>query len=651
MPTRYPLLLIVTLTLLVLPACQPSGSSLTSEATLFPEALPSPISTPLETQPEPKTLTICLGQEPNTLYLYDSPNAAAHSVLDAIYDGPVDILSYEPKPVILQQIPSLENGGVLLARAKVSTGSEIVDASGTPVTLTAGVRLHPSGCQTDDCAIVYDGTSPVEMDQMVVTFTLLPGLYWSDGKPLTSADSVYAYTLAADPNSSAPKYLIDRTQSYEATDDLSVQWWGKPGYIDPLFYANFWAPLPAHQLSQFSAGELPAVDLAARTPLGWGPYKLETWQSGQEIRLSRNLFYFRSAEGLPAFDQLIFRIVGEPEQALSDLLSGKCDLLDPSVQLDSVTGLLMELQQAGKLHAYFSRTMTLEQLALGLRPASYDNGYTLGSVEDRPDFFADSRVRQAIALCLDRQQVVDTVLYGLVNVPNTFVPEGHPLYNPATQTYAYDPVKAGQLLDQAGWRDTDNDAATPRVAQGVFNVRAGTPLVLNYYTTGATQRRQVSEILSKSLQTCGIGVNLVHMPFDEFYAPGPDGVLFGRRFDLAQFAMGVPGVEPPCAWYTSPEVPAESNAWIGTNVSGYANPTYDAACLSARQSLPSEPAYAQRYQEAQSILAQDLPFVPLYFRLKVAASRPDLCGFDLNSGNEPDLWSLENVQIGTMCPH
>jgi peptide/nickel transport system substrate-binding protein len=342
--------------------------------------------------------------------------------------------------------------------------------------------------------------------------------------------------------------------------------------------------------------------------------------------------------------------VREPEQALSDLLTGKCDLLDPSVQLDSVTGLLMELQQAGKLRAYFSRTMTLEQLAFGLRPASYDNGYTLGSVEDRPDFFADSRVRQAIALCLDRQQVVDTVLYGLVDVPNTFVLEGHPLYNPATPVYAYDPVTAAQLLEQAGWRDTDNDAATPRVADGVFNVKAGTPLILNYYTTGATQRRQVSEILSKSLQACGIGVNLMYMPFDEFYAPGPNGVLFGRRFDLAQFAMGVPGVEPPCAWYTSPEVPAEPNAWVGTNVSGYQNPTYDSACQVARQALPSEPAYAQRYQEAQAILAQDLPFVPLYFRLKVAASRPDLCGFDLSSGSEPDLWSLENIRSGAMCP-
>lgn len=650
MPAKPLLFLIVTLSILAFSACQTGGSSPTLEVGLSPQTIFSPVPTPPAAQTEPQTLTICLGQEPNTLYVYDNPNAAARSVLSAIYDGPVDILSYQPRPVILQQIPTLENGGVVLAKIAVSTGNEIVDANGTPVTLTAGVRLRPSGCRSDDCAIVYDGAGPVEMDQMVVTFTLLPGLYWSDGKPLTSADSIYAYNLAADPKSSASKYLIDRTQSYEASDDLSVQWWGKPGYIDSTFYTNFWPPLPAHQLSQFSAAELPTVDLATRSPLGWGAYKMETWQAGQEIRLSKNLFYFRSAEGLPAFDQLIFRFVDGPEQALSDLMTGKCDMLDASVQLDNVIGLLVELQQAGKLRAYFHQTMTLEQLAFGLRPASYDNGYSLGSVEDRPDFFADVRVRQAVALCLDRQQVVDTVLYGLVDVPHTFVPTNHPLYNPAIPTYAYDPAAAAQLLDQAGWRDTDNNPSTPRVAQGVFNVRVGTPLVLNYYTTGATQRRQVSEILSKSLQACGIGVNLVPMPFEAFYAPGPEGVLFGRQFDLAQFAMGVPGTEPPCGWYASLQVPGEANAWVGTNVSGYSNPAYDAACQIGRQALPTEAVYSQRYQEVQTILAQDLPFVPLYFRLKIAASRPDLCGFDFGNAAEPDLWSLEQIRTGRMCP-
>lgn len=650
MLTRRFLIILLILGLMPLFACLPGGSAAPPELASPTPASSTPPPLPATIPGETRTLTVCLGEEPNTLYPYGNPNAAARSVLDAIYDGPVDIVSYEARPVILQEIPSLENGGVVLGKATVSTGSPIVDANGTAVTLTAGVRLRPAGCRSEDCIITYDGASRLEMDQMIVSFSLLPGLYWSDGKPLTSADSVYAYELAANPKSPVSKYLIDRTQSYEATDDLSVQWWGKPGYIDPLFYANFWAPLPAHVWSQFAAAELPEVDVAARTPLGWGAYKIEEWQPGQEIKLSRNPFYFRSAEGLPAFDQLVFRVIAEPEKAVSELLAGNCDLLDPSVRLDSLTGLLMDLQQAGKVRIYYSRMMTLEQLSFGLRPASYDNGYVPSSSEDRPDFFADIRTRQAIALCLDRQQVVDTVLYGLVDVPNTYVPQNHPAYNPSTQAYAYDPVRAAQLLEQAGWRDHDNDASTPRQAWGVVNVPPGTQLVLNYYTTSATQRRQVSEILTKSLRACGIGVNLIHLPFEEFYAPGPQGVLFGRKFDLAQFAMGVPGAEPPCGWYSSLQVPNASNAWVGTNVSAYSNPTFDAACQAARQALPGEPSYAQRYQDTQAILANDLPFVPLYFRLKSAAGQPDLCNFDLGNVAETNLWSLEEIKMGNACP-
>ena len=86
------------------------------------------------------------------------------------------------------------------------------------------------------------------MDQMQVTFSMLPGLSWSDGTPLTAEDSVYAYQVASDPSTAGSKYLVDRTQSYEAVDATTIQWWGKPGYIDPTYFLNFWPPLPEHAM-------------------------------------------------------------------------------------------------------------------------------------------------------------------------------------------------------------------------------------------------------------------------------------------------------------------------------------------------------------------------------------------------------------------
>jgi peptide/nickel transport system substrate-binding protein len=599
-------------------------------------------------------LTVCLREEPASLYPFGNLTSAARSILASIYDGPIDSNSYGYQAVILQKLPSLADGDALISPVSVYVGDEVVDANDLPATLAPGVRVRPSGCRGDDCAIVYDGKGEIQMDQMVVNFSLLPGLYWSDGMSLTVEDSVYSYNLATYPETPGSaqhllgRYLIDRTKSYEAVDEQTVQWWGKPGYLDPTYFTNFWTPYPKHLWSQYTPGELPEAEVAARKPVGWGAYIVEDWVSGDSITLKKNPYYFRASEGLPKFDTLVFRFITTPETAISELIAGKCDLLDASLHLDGQVSILKSFDSQGQLKAIFSTTDVMERVDFGIRPASYDDGYNLDA-GDRLDFLGDVRVRQAIAMCLDRQQVVDTVLYGLTTVPNSYVPADHPLYNPDVKPYPFDVAAASQLLEQAGWRDQDNDPGTPRQAWGIANIPAGTPLVMDYWTTGAAQRRQVSEILAASLSQCGIQVNLHYYDPTELYAQGPDGPLFGRKFDLAEFAMGSTGVEPPCEWLTSAEVPSAANHWVGANISGYTRAAYDAACLAAKGSLLGEPAYATGYHNAQAIFAEDLPIVPLYWRLKVAASRLDFCNFSLDPSAASDLWNLEAFDYGEAC--
>ncbi len=136
---------------------------------------------------------------------------------------------------------------------------------------------------------------------------------------------------------------------------------------------------------------------------------------------------------------------------------------------------------------------------------------------------------------------------------------------------------------------------------------------------------------------------------EAFYAAGPTGPLFGRQFDLAEFAMGTSGIEPPCAWYTSEEIPAASNHWVGTNVSGYSDPTFDRACREAGYFVPGEPEYVQKHREAQALFAEGLPVVPLYPRLRVAAARPDLCNLSLDGTSASALWNIETFDYGPSC--
>lgn len=641
LPSNRAAIFIAFIFLLVITACgfsspQPDVTPTPSEAPIF---IPTAVS-------EPRMLTVCLGEEPNTLYPFGGPNAAARSILAAVNDGPIDMIGYEYQSVILTQLPSLENGDAEIVRTPIPAGGQIVDADGNLVLLKEGIRVRPAECRGDDCVITYDGTTALEMDQMVVTFRLRKDLTWADGTPLTADDSIYAFELASDPSAVANTYLIERTQTYEAADAYTIQWWGKPGFIEPAYFTNFWPPAPKHLWSQFPADQLSTIDIASRSPLGWGPYMIQDWVPGDQILLTKNPYYFGVGDGNPKFDSLSFRFIPDPNMALSELVAGRCDILDPTINLDGQAGLLQEMQAAEQAKAYFMPGMSIEWLGLGVAPASYDDGYD--PAKDRKDIFGDAHTRQGIAYCLDRQSIVDNVLFGLTTVPTTYIPIEHPLYDPNIEATPYDPAVGISLLEQAGWKDLDGNPATPRLASGVDNVTAGTPLQLNYYTTTATQRRQVVEILAQSLSECGVGLNVEYFSQNDLYAPGPNGLLFGRSFDLIEYAMGVNSIEPPCGWFTSAEIPSQSNLWIGTNVTGYKNPEYDEACHSAQQSLPEEQIYTDSYRETQVLFSTELPAIPLYYRLRVAVTRPDLCHFDFDPTANP-LWNIESIDIGEAC--
>jgi peptide/nickel transport system substrate-binding protein len=281
------IVVLMVLLSVVLSACQPKpgGEQTPAPPVLSATLTPGPAYTP--TPLPPRVLNICLGEAPNTLYPLGVPNAAARSVLSAIYDGPFDVVGYEYKPVILEKMPNLADRDAQVNPVTVSLGDEVVDADGNLTLLEAGSRVRPAGCRSGDCVVTFDGASPISMDQMFVEFKMKPGLLWSDGTPVSADDSVYAYALAKDDATPGSKYIFDRTKSYEAADEITIQWWGKPGFIDPTYYTNFWVPLPKRLWEQFSAAELLTANISSQTPMGYGAYVMKEW-NGTILRLENN---------------------------------------------------------------------------------------------------------------------------------------------------------------------------------------------------------------------------------------------------------------------------------------------------------------------------------------------------------------------------
>jgi peptide/nickel transport system substrate-binding protein len=607
------------------------------------------VEVPVEVTPEeepveegPINLVICQAQEPDTLYIYGTDMLAAAPMAHAMYENVVTTLSYAYQAGgALTKLPSLADGDAVVNDVEVAAGDRVLSAAGEPVTLEAGVTVKNAAGEE----VEYDGSSPLTMQQMVVDFSMTPGMLWEDGEPVTAADSVYSFNLNADPDTPETKFTTDRTASYEATGDTSTRWTGIPGHLDSQYFVNFWTPLPEHVYGEFTAAELVEADVSNRAPLAYGAFRVQEWIPGDSITMVKNENYFRAEEGLPNVDVVTFKFIADTNQLIAQLLAGQCDIGTQDGMDVGQSPFLIEAEANGLLVPYFQTGTVFEHIDFGIDP--YGDYATA-----RPDWFQDVRVRQAMTQCTDRQSMVDNILYGRSEVIHTYIPSVHPLYPEGLTEWAFDVEAANATLDEVGFIDSDGDGVREYYAAGVEGgdpAWDGTPFAVSLGTTaGNEMRQQLTQIFQENMVACGISVELFFEPSNEWFADGPDGTLFGRKFDLGEFAW-LTGVDPACNLYLTNQIagPVEEGfgGWGAPNAAGYSSEAFDVACNAALSSLPGTPEYDANHQEAQRVFSQDVPVIPLFLRLKVAAATNEVCNFGVDPTQNSELWNINEIGL------
>lgn len=652
MKPRQLLLLFTVLIALtgLLTACGGSGDG-AMNATSAPQETATPGPTPTATA-VPVSMVICLGEAPNTLNPYGSPNTAAQEILQALYDGPVDQLGYQYLPVLTTSLPSFEDGTAQVQPVTVQTGDSVVDNDGNLVTLDYGMTIRPSGCFSGECAETFTG-EPIAMNQMVVQFSLRQDITWADGTPLTAADSVYGFNLNAAPETPASKYKVNRTATYEALDNATLRWTGIPGYIDPDYQANLWQPAPQHLWESLAIADLFVTGFSPDLAVGYGPFNLVE-VSTDSFTFQRNPAYFRAAEGLPTVDNLVFRVVGQDPQTNLDMLAtGECDVLDPSAVTAVEIAEIHKIAGEGQAFASWANGDGWTLLNFGVTPQSYDDGYNFWA-GDRPNFFGDARTRQAIAMCLDREAILQMVSSGQFPVMDTYLPPDHPLINPEIATYGKedDPnnTAAIALLEEVGWQSNTNGLLK---ASGIEGVRDGEEFSVDLLYIDHPQNAEIVQMIVNQLAACQIQVEPVSMTAEELVATGENTPVFGRNFDLAFFAWQS-SANPACHLFLSEAIPGEDEdifpyKWGGWNASGWGSEAYDAACSTAQGTAPGMDGYTQNQALAQQILAEEVPVIPFFTYQQAALARPDICGLQLDATGGL-LWGIESITYGADCP-
>jgi peptide/nickel transport system substrate-binding protein len=277
----------------------------------------------------------------------------------------------------------------------------------------------------------------VSADGTVVTWKLKPGVTWSDGQPFTSQDVVFTYDAIMDPNSVvANRGDYNVMQSVTAPDNNTVVVTYKQLYAPYLDAFQF--VLPAHV---FNGQTTIAQDNPfSRAPtVGTGPFVFKSWASGDSIEFDRNPLY--RGPGKPYVDQLIYKITPSRDAAVQALEAGDLDAvwsLDSSFipQFQTITDASIDPQTSASIE-----TLTLN--------TTCSSGPQQGDPACPHPVLGDVRVRQAIALAIDRQALTRNLLFDKVKPASSFIPVGP--YAVDLGPPEFDPARAQQLLDQAGW--------------------------------------------------------------------------------------------------------------------------------------------------------------------------------------------------------
>lgn len=278
------------------------------------------------------TIVMGFSQEPASMHTLVESAAVQAQVAAMAIGVPNTQFSYDFQAVLQTELSTIESGLATNTMVDVAPGDMIYSADGEAVELAAGTRFVQEGATVE-----YDGSSPLQLPQLVVTYALNP-YTWSDGTPGSIADVELAYKTNCDPNSGATTFnTCNAIESIEYGEDLSWTVTYLPGSQDPGYYVMPFsispkAPVyPSHQvlsdgrvLADVPAEEWLTLPEIAETPLSYGPFYISEWIKGQSITLQANPYY----EAGTGVQTIIIVFVTDTNQAVAQLLNGDVDYLE-----------------------------------------------------------------------------------------------------------------------------------------------------------------------------------------------------------------------------------------------------------------------------------------------------------------------------------
>ena len=497
------------------------------------------------------TLNIGFAQEPDTMNGWYSSMAFGQWAVDLAQASLWDVTdTLEMRPVLVNEIPTVENGSIT-------------------------------------------------EDYLSYTITLKEGLLWSDGTPLTANDLVFTYQMIEDPanNFSQGSAVRDAVESVELVDDLTFTLTfatPKPFPEDIAGSPGLTAILPAHIFQPIyeAEGSIEFADENQDPTVFSGPYMLSEWRRGEQMSFVPNPNY---TLGQPSIQNVVIRFFPDTDSEYAALAAGQLDFV-PNVSEGDIPRVAASSEDI-RIQTVFGGY--IESLWLNMRD---ENWPAEGHVALR-----DVNVRHAIRYAIDRDIVSAELLAGAV-IPTDSIYAQSPFEDTALGVTAHDPDMANQLLDEAGWVDSNGDGTRDK---------DGVELVLRYSTTDAQWRQNIQAVIAQQLEAVGIGIVQESYPATEFFGSwANNGTNASGNYDIGQYANNTALTNPAnvtvIEGLSCEQRVGEANPG-GQNYTGFCNEEMDAAAQLTISSL--DPAERQTAANTiQTIMRDEAPLINLFGR-------------------------------------
>jgi peptide/nickel transport system substrate-binding protein len=411
-------------------------------------------------------------------------------------------------------------------------------------------------------------------DRVTYTFRLRPNLVWSDGQPITAYDFGWTYEQASKPENAWPYITnLEEIESYRAADERTIVVRLKEPLAIGLEQADVISPpLPKHIWEGLDWNDPNRNPQIFNPTVGSGPFLLQEWRQQEHAIFAANDRYFK---GRPKLDRYIVRIAGNPQIAYQWLKAGEVDR----------SGFSPDDYSDAKRQSHFT--------VYEWWPATSDWSYVGYNL--RQPMLQDVRVRQALAYAVDREPIIDRVMYGLAQPTYSAFGPTCWCYNPDVPRRDYDPARARELLDQAGFRPGPDG----------IRVKDGQRLHLRllFGPNSSRVRERIATIVQDSLRQVGASVEVTGLEWGSFLS-----ALKSPPYTNWDLTVG--------GWQATIDPHWMYQIWSAENIpdlnaGAYRSPEVET--LFQKGVREFDPGARKRtYQDIQQILTEDQPYIFLF---------------------------------------